>query len=64
LEPLSLSAAAQALKQVGLEHDVPFCAQVAKSPAVPLLVGRSGEALIFHRGTSQRSSQVGIPVVS
>lgn len=64
LEPLSLSAAAQALKQVGLEDDVPFCAQVAKSPAVPLLVGRSGEALIFHRGTSQRSSQVGIPVVS
>ncbi|MFZ5991187.1 MAG: 2-phosphosulfolactate phosphatase, partial [Deinococcota bacterium] len=49
LEPLSLSAAAQALKQVGLEDDVPFCAQVAKSPAVPLLVGRSGEALIFCR---------------
>lgn len=64
LEPLTLSAAAQALKQVGLEDDVPFCAQVAKSPAVPLLEGRSGEALIFRRGTSQRSSQVGIPVVS
>ncbi|MER3488953.1 MAG: 2-phosphosulfolactate phosphatase [Meiothermus sp.] len=59
LEPLTLSAAAQALKQAGLEDDVPFCAEVARSPAVPLLQGRSGEtplsprsgvALIFRRG--------------
>jgi 2-phosphosulfolactate phosphatase len=49
LEALSLSAAAQALKAVGLEGDVPFAAQVAKSAAVPLLVGRVGEALIFKR---------------
>ncbi|GLV47576.1 putative 2-phosphosulfolactate phosphatase [Thermus sp. LT1-2-5] len=49
LEALSLSAAAQALKGVGLEGDVPFCAQVAKSAAVPLLSGRVGEALIFKR---------------
>ncbi len=49
LEALSLSAAAQALKAVGLEADVPFAAQVAKSAAVPLLVGRVGEALIFKR---------------
>jgi 2-phosphosulfolactate phosphatase len=34
---------------VGLEGDVPFAAQVAKSAAVPLLVGRVGEALIFKR---------------
>ncbi len=47
LEALSLSAAAQALKGVGLEADVPFSAQVAKSPLVPLLSGRVGEALIF-----------------
>ncbi|GAB5601605.1 2-phosphosulfolactate phosphatase [Thermus sp. FJN-A] len=49
LEALSLSAAAQALKAVGLEEDVPFCAEVAKSAAVPLLSGRVGEALIFKR---------------
>ncbi|KGQ22934.2 2-phosphosulfolactate phosphatase [Thermus filiformis] len=49
LEPLSLSAAAQALKGVGLEADVPFCAQVAQSSAVPILSGRVGEALIFKR---------------
>ena len=42
-------AAALALKQVGLEADVPFCAQVAKSAAVPVLRGRVGEALIFKR---------------
>ncbi|GAA6735148.1 2-phosphosulfolactate phosphatase [Thermus oshimai] len=50
LEALSLSAAALALKGVGLEADVPFCAQVAKSAQVPLLSGRVGEALIFKRG--------------
>lgn len=49
LEALSLSAAAMALKGVGLEADVPFCAQVAKSAVVPLLSGRVGEALIFKR---------------
>ncbi|RDI96675.1 2-phosphosulfolactate phosphatase [Meiothermus sp. QL-1] len=49
LEPLSLSAAAGALRQVGLEADVPFCAQVAVSPAVGMLSGRVGEALIFER---------------
>jgi 2-phosphosulfolactate phosphatase len=49
LEALSLSAAAQALKAVGLEGDVPFAAQVARSAAVPILVGRVGEALIFKR---------------
>jgi 2-phosphosulfolactate phosphatase len=49
LEALSLSAAAQALRAVGLEGDVPFAAQVAKSATVPLLVGRVGEALIFKR---------------
>jgi len=32
---------------VGLEADVPFCAQVAKSAVVPILTGRVGEALIF-----------------
>ncbi|RTG92558.1 2-phosphosulfolactate phosphatase [Thermus scotoductus] len=47
LEALSLSAAATALKGVGLEADVPFCAQVAKSAVVPILTGRVGEALIF-----------------
>lgn len=50
LEALSLSAAAMALKGVGLEADVPFCAQVAKSAQVPLLSGKVGEALIFKRG--------------
>ncbi|WP_337845773.1 2-phosphosulfolactate phosphatase [Thermus sp.] len=50
LEALSLSAAASALKGVGLEADVPFCAQVAKSAQVPLLSGKVGEALIFKRG--------------
>ncbi|TFU26774.1 2-phosphosulfolactate phosphatase [Thermus tengchongensis] len=49
LEALSLSAAAQALKAVGLEADVPFCAQVARSAVVPLLTGRVGEALIFKK---------------
>ncbi|GAA5336525.1 MULTISPECIES: 2-phosphosulfolactate phosphatase [Thermus] len=49
LEALSLSAAAQALKGVGLEGDVPFAAQVAKSAAVPILSGRVGDALIFKR---------------
>lgn len=57
-EPLHLSAAAQALRQVGLEADVPFCAQIAASPAVPLLEGRVGEALIFKRGQSVRATQV------
>lgn len=49
LEPLSLSAAALALRQVGLEADVAFCAQIAASPAVGVLEGRVGEALIFRR---------------
>jgi len=49
LEPLYLSGAAQALRQVGLEADVPFCAQIAASPAVAMLEGRVGEALIFSR---------------
>ncbi len=52
-EPLLLSGAAAALRQVGLEADVPFCAQIAVSPAVPLLEGRVGEALIFKRGLRQ-----------
>jgi 2-phosphosulfolactate phosphatase len=55
LEALSLSAAALALKAVGLEADVPFAAQVAKSPAVPVLVGRVGEALIFKRALPQEA---------
>ncbi|GGN01172.1 putative 2-phosphosulfolactate phosphatase [Thermus composti] len=49
LEALSLSAAALALKGVGLEADIPFCAQVAKAPTVPLLSGRVGAALVFKR---------------
>ncbi len=49
LEPLNLSAAAEALRRVGLEADVAFCAQVARSAAVPQLSGRVGEALIFKR---------------
>ncbi|TBH21326.1 2-phosphosulfolactate phosphatase [Thermus thermamylovorans] len=49
LEALALSAAAQALRAVGLEADVPFAAQVARSATVPLLTGRVGEALIFRR---------------
>ncbi|WP_117237305.1 2-phosphosulfolactate phosphatase [Thermus sediminis] len=53
LEALSLSAAAQALRAVGLEGDVPFSAQVAKSPIVPVLSGRVGEALIFKRALPQ-----------
>jgi len=48
-EPLHLSRAAQLLRQVGLEADIPFCAQVAVSPAVPILQGKVGEALIFRR---------------
>jgi 2-phosphosulfolactate phosphatase len=47
-EPLNLSAAAAALRRVGLEEDIPFCAQVAASPLVPILQGRVGEALIFR----------------
>ncbi|MDT7919607.1 MAG: 2-phosphosulfolactate phosphatase [Meiothermus sp.] len=61
LEPLHLSGAAQALRQVGLEADVPFCAQIAASPAVAMLEGRVGEALIFKRAqrpTNSSSSQV------
>lgn len=58
-EALSLSAAAQALRSVGLEDDVPFCAQVAKSPAVPVLEGRVGEALIFKRGQLNRNNSSG-----
>lgn len=59
LEALSLSAAAQALKGVGLEADVPFCAQVAKSAAVPLFVGRVGEALIFRRAPQEARKNAG-----
>ncbi len=47
LEALSLSAAALALKGVGLFEDVPFLAQVAQTHLVPALSGRVGEALIF-----------------
>lgn len=49
LEALSLSAAARDLRRRGLEADLPFAAQVAKSAAVPQLVGRVGEALIFKK---------------
>jgi 2-phosphosulfolactate phosphatase len=49
LEPLFLSRAAAALRQVALEDDVSFCAQIAVSPAVPMLEGKAGEALIFKR---------------
>lgn len=56
LDALQLSAAAQALRQVGLEEDIPFCAQVAKSPAVPLLSGRVAEALVFRRGQLSRNT--------
>jgi 2-phosphosulfolactate phosphatase len=49
LDPLHLSGAAQILRQVGMEADIPFCAQIAVSPAVPALEGRVGEALIFRR---------------
>ena len=59
LEALSLSAAAQALKGVGLEADIPFCAQVAKSAAVPLLSGRVGEALIFRRAPQEARRNAG-----
>lgn len=59
LEPLSLSIAAKSLQRVGLEADVPFCAQVAASPAVPVLEGRVGEALIFRRYQSQRATASG-----
>ncbi|WP_448567095.1 2-phosphosulfolactate phosphatase [Thermus sp.] len=59
LEALSLSAAAQALKAVGLEGDVPFAAQVAKSAAVPILVGRVGEALIFKRARPPEARKSG-----
>ncbi|WP_022799202.1 2-phosphosulfolactate phosphatase [Thermus islandicus] len=59
LEALSLSAAAQALKGVGLEADIPFCAQVAKSAAVPLLFGRVGEALIFRRAPQEARRNAG-----
>ncbi len=62
-EPLHLSGAAQALRQVGLEADVAFCAQIAASPAVPLLEGRVGEALIFRRGQRSNGSQSQIPAV-
>lgn len=55
-EPLNLSGAAASLRQVGLEADVPFCAQIAASPAIPLLEGRVGEALIFKRGQRQNGS--------
>jgi len=59
LEALSLSAAALALKAVGLEGDVPFAAQVARSPVVPILVGRVGEALIFKRALPQEARKSG-----
>lgn len=49
LEALSLSAAAKDLQRRGLEADLPFAAQVAKSAAVPQFVGRVGEALIFKK---------------
>ncbi|WP_027892982.1 2-phosphosulfolactate phosphatase [Calidithermus chliarophilus] len=55
LEPLGLSLAAKSLQRVGLEADVPFCARVAASPAVPVLEGRVGEALIFRRYQPQRA---------
>ncbi|MER3443165.1 MAG: 2-phosphosulfolactate phosphatase [Meiothermus sp.] len=55
LEPLSLSLAAKSLQRVGLEADVPFCARIAASPAVPVLEGRVGEALIFRRYQPQRA---------
>lgn len=61
-EPLNLSGAALALRQVGLEADVAFCAQIAASPAVPLLDGRVGDALIFRRG-QRNGSQSQIPTV-
>lgn len=59
LEPLSLSIAAQSLQRVGLEADVPFCAQIAASPAVPVLEGRVGDALIFRRYQPQRTTASG-----
>jgi 2-phosphosulfolactate phosphatase len=59
LEPLMLSRAAAALRQVALEDDVPFCAQVAASPAVPMLEGSAGEALIFKRADKAGSAKPG-----
>ena len=41
---------------MGLEADVPFCAQIAASPAVGMLEGRVGEALIFKRAQRPNNS--------
>ncbi len=47
LEPLSKSRAAEKISQVGLESDIAYAAEVSRSTVVPMLVGRSGAALIF-----------------
>lgn len=58
LEPLRSSAAALALKQAGLEADIAFCAQLAASPAVPLLEDRTEKALVFRRADPVRNALV------
>ncbi|AEB11664.1 2-phosphosulfolactate phosphatase [Marinithermus hydrothermalis] len=47
LEALRRSAAAAALERVGLEADVPFCAQIGGSALVPVLKGQALDALAF-----------------
>ncbi|HEX2865001.1 MAG TPA: 2-phosphosulfolactate phosphatase [Deinococcales bacterium] len=47
LEPLDRSRAAALLRQVGLEGDVAFCAEVSHSTVVPTFSGRVGGALVF-----------------
>jgi 2-phosphosulfolactate phosphatase len=59
LDALQFSAAAQALRQIGLEEDVPLCAQDAKTPAVPQLMGRVAEALELRRGHHSRNNASG-----
>ncbi len=58
IEPLQSSRAANSLRKVGLEGDIPFCAQIAASTVVPLMDGRVGEALVFRRGIRQNNPTV------
>lgn len=48
LEPLSLSRAAELLRDVGLQDDVAYCAEVSRSTTVPTFAGRVGGALTFR----------------
>ncbi len=48
LEPLRQARSAELLSAIGLEADLPYCAEVSVSATVPTYSGRQGKAFVFE----------------